>query len=162
MNAQSTPQDFDFLVGNWKVHHRRLKERLLGCMDWESFQGSCRMWPLLGGHGNVDDNVLELPTGTYRAVSMRTFNATTHQWMIWWVDGRNPQQLDPPVIGGFADGVGEFQSDDQLRGQPIRVRYLWTDITAGSARWAQAFSADGGKTWETNWVMDFERLPELA
>jgi len=162
MNIQSTPQDFDFFVGHWKVRHRRLKERLLGCEDWESFEGSCHMWPLLGGHGNIDDNVLELPSGAYRAASLRTFNATTRQWMIWWVDGRNPQQLEPPVVGGFADGVGEFQSDDQLRGQPIRVRYLWTDITASSARWAQAFSADGGQTWETNWVMDFERLPEIA
>jgi hypothetical protein len=154
----STPQDFDFLIGQWKVSHRRLKERLLDCQDWERFEGSCHMRPLLGGLGNIDDNVLELPTGTYRALSMRTFDPATAQWAIWWVDGRHPHRLDPPVIGGFADGVGEFQCDDQLRGQPIRVRYRWTDITATTARWQQAFSPDGGLHWETNWVMDFERL----
>lgn len=158
----STPHDFDFFIGHWQVHHRRLKERLLGCDDWEAFEGRSHMWPLLGGHGNVDDNVLELPGGTYRAVSLRTFDAATGQWSIWWVDGRHPQRLDPPVVGRFADGVGEFQCDDELRGQPIRVRFRWTRTDTPAPRWEQAFSADGGQTWETNWVMDFTRTPAVA
>lgn len=160
--AISTPQDFDFLVGHWRVSHRRLKERLLGCEDWETFEGSCHMWPLLGGLANLDDNVLQLPTGPYRALSMRTFDPNTHRWAIWWVDSRHPHRLDPPVVGGFADGVGEFQCDDELRGQPIRVRYRWTDTGTGRPRWQQAFSADGGVSWETNWVMDFERVADAA
>jgi hypothetical protein len=159
MNPTSTPQDFDFFIGRWKVSHRRLKERLLGCDEWERFEGSCHMRPLLDGHGNIDDNVLELPGGTYRALSMRTFDPTTRQWAIWWVDGRNPHRLEPPVIGGFsADGVGEFQCDDELRGQPIRVRFQWTRTRTASPRWEQAFSSDGGQTWEVNWEMEFERL----
>ncbi|WP_457356477.1 DUF1579 domain-containing protein [Roseateles sp. P5_D6] len=160
MITTSTPQDFDFFIGHWKVSHRRLKERLLGCEDWENFEGSCRMWPLLDGLGNIDDNVLELSTGPYRALSMRTFDPATSQWAIWWVDGRNPHRLDPPVVGGFAEGVGEFQCDDELRGQPIRVRYRWTNTTTGRPHWQQAFSADGGQTWEVNWEMDFERVPD--
>lgn len=156
--TSSTAQDFDFLIGHWKVSHRRLKERLLGCQDWEHFEGRCHMQPLLGGLGNVDDNTLELPSGPYRAVSLRTFDPVKRQWAIWWVDGRHPHSLEPPVIGGFEGGVGEFQCEDVLRGQPIRVRFLWSDVTPVSARWQQAFSADGGATWETNWVMDFERL----
>jgi hypothetical protein len=162
MNTTSTPQDFDFFIGHWRVSHRRLKERLLGCEDWENFEGRCRMWPLLDGLGNIDDNVLELPTGPYRAASMRTFDPATQQWAIWWIDGRNPHRLDPPVVGGFVDGVGEFQCDDELRGQPVRVRYRWTDTATPTPRWQQAFSADGGQTWETNWVMDFERLSEAG
>lgn len=158
MNATSTAQDFDFLIGHWKVSHRRLKERLLGCQDWEHFDGRCRMWPLLGGLGNIDDNVLDLPGGAYRAASMRMFDPVTRLWSIWWIDGRNPHRLDPPVVGGFAGGVGEFQCDDELRGQRIRVRFRWSGIEPGRARWTQAFSADGGQTWEDNWVMDFERL----
>lgn len=157
MNATSTPHDFDFLIGAWQVRHRRLKERLLGCSDWELFDGQCRMWPLLGGSGNVDDNLLLLPSGAYRAASLRSFDAATRQWAIWWIDSRHPHQLDPPVVGGFADGVGEFQSDDVLRGQPIRVRYRWTATGSPTPRWEQAFSADGGQTWETNWVMEFSR-----
>lgn len=160
--ATSTPQDFDFLIGHWRVRHRRLRERLLGCDDWETFEGHCHLWPLLGGLGNIDDNVLQLPSGPYHALSMRTFDPQTRQWAIWWVDGRQPHRLDPPVVGGFANGVGEFQSDDELRGRPIRVRYRWTDTGTGRPRWQQAFSADGGQTWETNWVMDFERLGGAA
>lgn len=153
----SSATDFDFLIGRWAVRHRRLKTRLQGCTDWEEFPGSCHMWPLLGGLGNVDDNVLELPAGRYRAMSLRTFDPATRQWSIWWVDGRHPHRLEPPVVGGFAGGVGEFQCDDELRGQPIRVRFRWSDITATHARWQQAFSADGGLTWETNWVMAMTR-----
>ena len=157
MPPTSTPHDFDFFIGTWQVRHRRLKERLLGCTDWELFDGQSRMWPLLNGQGNVDDNLLELPTGPYRAASLRTFDAAMGQWSIWWIDSRHPHRLDPPVVGHFANGVGEFQSDDELRGQPIRVRYRWTRTDTPEPRWEQAFSPDGGLTWETNWVMDFRR-----
>jgi hypothetical protein len=162
MNTSSTPRDFDFLIGRWTVSHRRLKERLRGCDEWETFAGSCHLWPLLDGHGNIDDNLLELPTGPYRALSMRTFDPASRQWAIWWVDGRHPHRLDPPVVGGFAEGVGEFQCDDELRGQPIRVRYRWTRTDTPTPRWEQAFSPDGGRSWEVNWEMDFERVTETA
>jgi len=149
--------DFDFLLGRWMVQHRRLKSRLTHCVDWESFAGTCEARPILGGQGNVDDNVLALPDGLYRASSIRIFNPATGDWAIWWFDARYPTKLDPPVIGSFQDGVGTFYSDDQWNGCPIRVRYLWSDITAAAARWQQAFSGDGGNNWETNWVMEFRR-----
>ncbi|MEJ6023936.1 DUF1579 domain-containing protein [Ramlibacter sp. PS4R-6] len=149
--------DFTPLVGSWHVHHRRLKERLAGCTDWEEFEGQSTLRPLMDGAGNVDDNVLHLPSGTYRAATLRTYNPKTGLWAIWWFDGRNPHQLDPPVVGRFEDGVGTFECDDTLRGMPIRVRYLWSEITATSARWQQSFSPDGGKSWETNWDMRFTR-----
>ena len=149
--------DFDFLVGHWTVCHRRLKERLVGCTEWEEFRGTCFLRPLLDGQANVDDNVLETPSGTYRAASIRAYDAATDQWSIWWLDSRQPHDLGVPVVGAFQDGIGAFFADDSFNGQPIRVRFLWTDITAASARWQQAFSKDGGATWETNWVMQFER-----
>jgi hypothetical protein len=148
---------FDFLVGHWTVRHRRLKERLVGCTEWEAFPGTCRMRPLLDGQANVDDNVLQLPSGTYRAAAIRAYDPVTRQWSIWWLDSRHPHDLGTPVVGAFEDGTGTFFADDILNGQPIRVRFLWTDITAVSARWQQAFSQDGGATWETNWIMEFER-----
>lgn len=160
MNTSSTPHDFDFFIGRWQVRHRRLRERLVSCQDWDEFDGESQVWPLLGGHGNIDDNWLALPTGAYRAVTLRSFDAATGQWSIWWLDARNPHRLDPPVVGRFVGGVGEFQCDDELRDQPIRVRFLWTRTDTAHPRWAQAFSADGGQTWETNWVMDFSRAPE--
>lgn len=152
--------DFDFLVGSWRVHHRRLKERLADSHEWVAFEGTCTMRPLMNGYGNVDDNFLDMPGRPYHGVGLRSYDTKTGDWAIWWVDGRMPHApLDPPVKGHFVDGVGNFYSDDTLRGKTVRVRYTWSHITANSAQWEQAYSPDGGKTWETNWHMDFERVP---
>jgi len=111
----------------------------------------------LGGLGNIDDNILELPGDPYRAVTMRSFDPKAQQWAIWWLDGRKPHRFDVPMVGSFADGIGTFLADDNFNGKPIKVRFLWSRITLQSCRWEQAFSEDGGHNWETNWVMDFER-----
>jgi hypothetical protein len=153
--------DFDFLIGSWRVHHRRLKERLAGNHEWIEFEGTCGMRKILGGAGNMDESILDFPGGAYRAVTLRTYDAAKSQWSIWWIDGRNPSHLDPPVVGGFKDSVGTFYADDTFKGKPIRVRFLWTNLTT-KPHWEQAFSADGGKTWETNWIMEFALVPTNA
>lgn len=149
--------DWDWLVGRWNVKHRRLKGRLVGSTTWEEFDGTSTLWLTLGGLGTVDDNLLELPGGTYRAVGVRAFDPKTGRWAIWWLDGRDPSHIDPPVYGGFKDGVGTFTGDDTLDGKPIKVRFQWTEMKANSAHWEQAFSPDGGATWEVNWRMQFTR-----
>jgi hypothetical protein len=151
--------DFDFLVGEWVAHHRRLKERLAGSHEWVEFDGTQSFRLLMDGYANEDDNVLNMPGGgAYKGVTLRAYDPNTAQWAIWWLDGRTPLgDLDPPVKGRFENGVGTFYSDDTLRGKPIRVRFVWSNITTASARWEQAFSPDGGKTWEVNWVTDFKR-----
>ena len=112
----------------------------------------------MDGLANMDDNVFDMPGGTYRGVALRSYDPKSGQWAIWWLDGRNPfGDLDPPVKGRFENGVGTFYADDTLRGKPIRVRFIWSHITATSAHWEQAFSPDGGKTWEINWLTDFRR-----
>ena len=148
--------DWDWLVGSWNVSHRRLKARLAGSTEWEEFDGTSVLWLTMGGLGTVDDNVLELPGGTYRAVGIRAFDPDAGRWSIWWLDARTPT-IEPPVRGGFEDGIGTFVGDDTLNGRPIRVRFQWSQITPTSAHWEQAFSPDGGETWETNWIMDFTR-----
>lgn len=151
--------DFDFLVGKWQVHHYRLKERLADNHEWVEFDGTCNNFPLMDGWGNVDDNVLKMPEGEYRGVGLRSYDPKTGQWTIWWLDSRMPSaNIDPPVKGSFENGVGTFYADDTLRGKSIRVRFTWSNITPTSARWEQAFSPDGGKTWEVNWKMDFRRV----
>lgn len=150
-------RDFDFFLGSWRTHHRRLVKRLAGCTEWAEFDGLTVTCPLLGGAGNIDDNVINLPDGTYRAATLRAYDAVLRQWSIWWLDGRRPGQLDIPVVGGFTDGIGTFYADDTLDGLPIRVRFLWLRTTSALPRWEQAFSPDGDLTWETNWTMDFAR-----
>ena len=93
-------------------------------------------------------------------MSVRVFDPATKLWSIWWIDGRHPH-LEPPVHGRL-EGVGTFEGDDVFEGRPIRVRFLWSGISARSARWEQAFSADGGATWEVNWVMRFTPAGEAV
>jgi hypothetical protein len=151
-------KDFDFLFGRWRVEHQRLRTRLAHCTDWQAFEGHSETRPLLGGLGNVEDNLIELPGASYRASALRSFDATTGRWAIWWIDGRQPHHLDPPVVGEFDQGAGSFYADDQLDGRAIRVRFLWLDTRTAQPRWEQAFSEDGGKHWEVNWRMRFNRL----
>lgn len=150
--------DFDFLFGSWRVSHRKLKKRLANSSEWLEFTGQCIAQPIMAGTGNVDDNFLDDPKGGYRAAALRHFNPSKQEWSIWWFDERYPDvSIDPPVRGRFENGVGIFLADDTLEGKPIKVRFQWSEITATSARWQQAFSPDGGKNWETNWDMHFER-----
>lgn len=150
-------RDFDFFMGCWRVQHRRLKERLTACTDWQEFDGVSTVRPILDGQGNIDDNVLNLPGETYRAASIRTFEPGTKRWAIWWLDARDPHSLGTPVVGSFERGVGTFYAEETIDGRPITVRFLWTQTDTPTPRWEQAFSADGRGTWETNWIMDFTR-----
>jgi len=150
--------DFDFFVGEWAVHHRQLKQRLAGSHDWLEFEGTTSTRKIMGGWGNMDDNLLDKPGGAYRAVTLRAFDPTTGQWSIWWLDGRTPSaNLDPSIKGRFENGIGTFYADDTLNGKPIRVRFTWSHSSPSACHWEQAFSPDGGKSWETNWIMEFRR-----
>lgn len=149
--------DFDFLMGSWKVHHRRLVERLKGATDWEVFDGDALARKILDGLGNIDEGVLYRQTGPIHAISLRVFNPQSKEWSIYWSTNLTGT-LDVPMIGGFKNGVGEFYSQEVFEGRHIYNRFIWSKITANSAQWEQAFSTDGGKTWETNWVMEFERV----
>jgi hypothetical protein len=151
----SAPRDFDFIIGDWFVKHRRLNSRLTGCDEWTEFEGSSSTIKILGGFGNLEDNILHFPDGTFRAVALRSFCRKSETWSIWWLDGRNPTQLDTPVVGTFSNGVGLFFANDMLNGQPISVRFTWIATPDHSPRWEQAFSNNSGATWETNWTMEF-------
>ena len=148
MNAQASRSgagDFDFFIGHWRVQHRQPA----GCTVWTEFEGSCQTQKILGGLGNMDDNFLGLPNRAYRAATFApTRPATRRQWTIWWLDGRNPGS-STGLVGAFKRGVGTFYTDDELKGRPIRIRFLWLMPAKGKPRWEQAFSADGGKNWET-------------
>ena len=148
-------RDFDFLMGRWRIHNRRLRERLAGSTEWVEFESSCVARPLPGGAGNQDEVHLPYPA-PYVGMSFRFFNPATNQWAIHWADNRRGV-LDPPVIGAFTNGTGIFEGPDTFEGRPIQVRFTWSRVATPTPRWEQAFSEDGGKSWETNWVMDFAR-----
>lgn len=153
----AAPKDFDFIIGDWHVAHRRLNARFSHCTAWTEFTGHSSTMHILGGFGNLEDNLLRFPDGPFRAVAMRAYCAASGNWSIWWLDGRNPTALDAPVVGRFSGHVGLFFADDRLDGQAIKVRFTWTAPPGIHPRWEQAFSNDGGATWETNWQMTFMR-----
>lgn len=146
--------DFDFLVGRWTVANRKLVKRLAGCTEWAEFTSTSRCWNLFDGAANLDE--FEFPDGS-RGLTLRLLDRATGQWSLNWSSSETGTLL-PPVLGRFEGGVGRFFGDDEWAGTPVRVRYVWSDTTPESARWEQAFSADGEQTWELNWVMEFSRL----
>lgn len=151
-------RDFDLFFGSWRVQHRRLNKWLAGSTEWLDFDGTSEMVPLLGGLANMDDNIFNFPSRPFRGVAVRAFDPASRTWAIWWLDSRFPTKMDVPVVGTFKDGVGTFLADDTWEGKPVKVRFIWSRITRDSREWEQAFSPDGGKTWETNWTSSFRRV----
>ena len=153
--SRSGSHDFDFEVGNWRVHHRILRDG-----QWIAFDGTCSDRVALDGSMNVEEHTFNRPSGVTYGMGIRAYDAKAGTWAIWWVDSRQPHApMDPPVVGRFENGVGRFYSDSAVDGHTTRTRYTWSDITATSAHWDQATSEDGGQTWATNWIMEFTRTP---
>lgn len=147
-------QDFDFLVGSWTVAHRRLKLRGADGDDWDEFAGTSVCRTMMDGLCNVDENAM--PARGFQGLTFRTYNLARREWAIYWVNSA-AGVLQEPVFGRFEDGEGRFYGVDVDNGRPVRVIYVWKDITPASAHWAQAFSYDGGRGWEVNWTMAFTR-----
>jgi hypothetical protein len=154
LQARGAEHDFDFWLGSWNVHNRCLRERLAGCTEWVEFPATSVARPTLDGRGNEDVFRTD-HAGGFVGMSFRFFDEQSGRWSIYWADSRRPGLLDRPVIGGFTGDVGVFEGDDTFAGEPIRVRFVWSGVTTSTPRWEQAFSDDGGETWETNWIMDF-------
>ena len=148
--------DFDFFVGNWNVQHRKLKEVLKGSTEWDEFQSTVIDRAIMGGIGNLEEMIFERESGRFYGTSLSIFNPGSGQWSQHWVDSGSAI-LQDPMVGKFRDGIGEFFSEEEFEGRRILARAIWSEITINSCRWEQALSEDGGKTWEMNWVMEFER-----
>lgn len=153
---RGTARDFDFLIGDWSVEHRRLRARGVGSRDWESFSGTAETRALLGGLCNVEEHRIEGSPSS--GVAVRSFDKATQRWAIYWISQRDGA-LQPPIYGGFDGDEGMFEGVDIDCGKLVQVRFNWRRLGPDAARWEQAFSYDQGCTWETNWTMQFERLP---
>lgn len=152
-------QDFDYFVGGWTTHQRRLKSRGTGSTEWEEFAATECLSLYLAGMATVDE--LYFPATGRSGLTLRTFDPDRHQWSIYWVSSATGR-LDPvPVVGGFQGARGEFYAQDTEDGRPIKVRYTWNKVDHDHARWEQAFSYDD-RTWETNWTADFTRADPAA
>ena len=151
--------DFDFLIGDWKAHVRRLPERLKGSNTWVEYTGISNHKKLLDSNANFEefdvatsDNKLRI-----KAQTLRVYNPESHQWSIYLVDLDKGTLEIPPVIGQFIGKRGEFYNQQIWEGRAVLVRYVWLDISPKSSRMEQSFSGDGGKTWEVNWICELSR-----
>ena len=144
-------KDFDWEIGSWTTHLRRLKSPLSGSTEWVEYQGTTDVRPVMGGRANLVELKVEGPAGKIEGASLRLYNPKARQWSLHFASAGGGV-LAPPTIGSFQGGCGEFYAQDSWNGRTILVRFVISDITPNSARFEQAFSIDGGKSWEVNWI----------
>ncbi len=163
-DAANLPQrdgshDFDFLIGDWKAHVRRLPDRLNNSNVWVEYDGISNHKKILDSNSNFEEfDVTSTDKKLHiKAQTLRLYNPASHQWSIYLVDVDNGTLDAPPVVGGFTGKRGEFFHQEQFKGRTILVRYVWLDLSPKSSRMEQSFSPDGGKTWEVNWICELSR-----
>ena len=151
--------DFDFLIGDWKAHVRRLPERLVGSNQWIEYDGISNHKKLLDSNSNFEEfEVWSADKSQHlKAQTLRLYDPESRQWRIYLVDVDKGTLGLPPVVGQFKGKVGEFYDQEEWKGRAIIVRYQWTDISPHAAKMEQAFSTDGGRSWEVNWICELSR-----
>lgn len=156
--AEGGQEDFHWEIGTWATTVKVLADPLSPTPDeWLQFSGTSVVKPLMDRRANVLEFEVSGPNGRIEALSLRLFEPKAERWSITFVNIRNGL-LTPAVYGGFRDGVGTFYGDDELDGRPIKVRFLIIRQGPDKARFEQAFSDDGGTTWETNWMAVDRRI----
>jgi hypothetical protein len=151
--------DFDWEIGTWKTHLKRRLHPLTGSNEWVAYDGTTVVRKVWDGRANLVELDVHGTAGRIEGASWRLYNPEGRQWSLNFSNVRTGT-LSPPTIGGFKDGRGEFYSGDTLDGRAILVRFVISGITRDAAHFEQAFSDDGGKTWETNWIADDTRVKQ--
>jgi hypothetical protein len=149
--SRNGSRDFDFEIGTWKTQLKRRLRPLTGSNEWAEYDGTSIVTKVLGGKANLVELDVTGPTGHIEGMSLRLYNPDARQWSLNFSNAASGT-LTPPVIGEFKNGRGEFYGADTLGGRAILVRFVIFDVTPNSAKFEQAFSNDGGKTWEVNWI----------
>jgi hypothetical protein len=151
--------DFDFEFGTWKTHLRVLLHPFTGSTAWAEFNGTSVVRKIWNGRANIVELEVDGPSGHVEALSLRLYDPESHQWSLNSSSSKTGT-LGVPTVGEFKNGRGEFYDMEPINGRIVLVRNIWSDITANSCRFEQAFSADGGKTWEVNWIADDTRVSD--
>jgi len=154
---QDGQHDFDFEIGTWKTHLRRLLHPLTGSTTWVEYEGTTVVRKVWNGRANLVELIADGPAGHFEGLSLRLYNPQSHQWTLNFANA-NSGTLSQPTIGEFKGKRGEFYDQETLNGRAILVRFVISDITPDSCHFEQAFSDDGGQTWEVNWVATDARV----
>jgi len=160
-NERDGQHDFDFEIGSWNTHIKRLVHPLSGSTEWVEYDGTSVVRKVWNGAANLVELEADGPAGHIEGLSLRLYNPQSHQWSLNFANSRSGS-LSVPTVGEFKNGRGEFFDQETLNGRTIFVRNVWSDITPDSGHFEQAFSDDGGKTWETNWIATDTRIKDEA
>jgi hypothetical protein len=155
--ARDGRHDFDFEFGDWSMHLKRLVKPLSGSTEWVEYDGSSVVHKVWGGAANLGEIDISGPAGRIQGMSLRLYNPASNQWNVSFASARGGA-LGTPMVGGFKEGRGEFYNQETFNDRAIFVRFIFSDITPRSFRLEQAFSDDGGKTWEANWIATFRNV----
>ena len=149
--------DFDFEIGSWKTHVKRLVKPLTGSTTWAEYDGTSVVRKIWNGRANLVELDMSGPSGRIEALSLRLYNPESKQWSLNFSSSASGT-LSTPTIGEFKNGRGEFYDQETLNGRAIFVRFIITCSNADTCHFEQAFSDDGGKTWEVNWIAEDRRV----
>jgi hypothetical protein len=153
--------DFDFEIGTWKTHVKRRLKPLTGSTTWVEMDGVTVVRKVWNGRGNIVELEADTPNGRFQGMSLRLYNPQSRQWSLHYANASDGM-LGVPTIGEFRNGRGEFYSQETLNGRAILVRFVISEITPDSCHFEQAFSDDGGKTWEVNWIAADTRVKDAT
>lgn len=156
--AQDGQRSFDFEIGNWTTHLKRLRNPLSGSTEWVEYEGTSVVREVLDGRANLVELRVDGPAGRIEGLSLRLYNPESRQWTLNFANIADGL-LTEPMVGEFRDGRGEFYAQDTFKGRAVLVRFEISVLGPDSCRFEQSFSADGGKTWELNWIATDTRLP---
>lgn len=145
------PGDFAFLTGEWRIHNNSIVNGA-----WLEYEGEATVHAILGGIGSVEE--LRIPARNFSGMGLRLLDVEKKAWSDFWVNAKSGVLTTPGQAGSFENGVGIFSSEYDDNGRKMISVGLWDRITPVSCRWRQAVSADGGRTWEHNWLMDWRRV----
>ena len=151
--------DFDFEIGSWKTHLKRLVHPLAGSKNWVEYDGTTVVRKIWNGRANLVELEADGPAGHFEGLSLRLYNPQSHQWSLNFA-GSAGGTLGAPSIGEFIGGRGEFLDQETFNGRSILVRFVITPLGPDSCRFEQAFSDDFGRSWEINWIATDTRLME--
>ena len=156
-NAERDGQhDFDFELGSWDIHLQKLMHPLTGSKEWVRFDGTSVTRKVWDGRSQLEEFETNGAAGRIEGLTLRLYNPQSHEWSLYWANSK-AGKMDPPQTGRFKDGLGEFYGMDTLNGRSILVRFIWSKTGSTAPHFEQAFSDDGGKTWEVNWITDQTR-----
>jgi hypothetical protein len=153
--------DFDWEIGTWKNHVKRLQHPLTGSSTWTELDGTVVTRKVWDGRANLAEIDVKGPSGHLEFLSLRLYNPQSHQWSLNFASS-NAGTLSVPMVGEFKNGRGEFYDQEPFGDRTIWVRFTFSAITAGSGHSEQAFSADGGKTWEVNWINTYTKVSDAT